>query len=674
MKNERKSKKQLVDELEEMRQRVADAKATETACKQVEKSLRESEERYSLLFNEMLTGLSLHEIILDDNGKPVDYRFLDVNPAFEKHTGLKKEDIVGKTVLEVLPGTEPIWIETSGKVALSGEPMHFESYSSEIGKYYEVLTFCPKKGQFATLSTDITEHRKIEEALRESEEKYRILVENSADCICHIDLDGKYIYMNPGGVLLNELDSLDELSGRDCTTGIKGEYIDSMHNALEMARQGETTSLEYESINAKGKNLWWESIVGPINRGKGNVTGIIRISRNVTERKRLEERLQIRQRMDSLGTLTAGVAHDFHNLLTGVLMNIELITDKGENLTEAQKGMADQAITQCLRATSLIKQFQKLSKAPSIEKKHVDVYEIASEVFSLLYRTTDKLIEKRIDFGKGEYFVFMNPTDLSQVLLNLGTNAVQAIEQRGVQPGDYVRISCGEREMPGTDETGLPEGKYISLRFEDNGEGMSDEVAKRAFDPMFTTRDMGTQKGQGLGLAMVYNIVTNVYGGHVSIESEEGVGTTFHISLPRDEQHEQVGEKVEKTEIKGGNETVLVVDDEEIIRNLVGMILRQHGYRVLTAVDGLEALKVYRENSDDIDVVLLDLIMPKMTGSEVMRDILEKDPEAKVIVFSGQSEESLVCESFSRAKGAIPKPVKTKDLLLTLRKALDNKK
>ena len=117
----------------------------------------------------MLTGLSLHEIILDDNGKPVDYRFLDVNPAFEKHTGLKKEDLVGRTVLEVLPGTEPIWIETSGEVALGGEPMHFEQFSAEIGKYYEVLTFCPKKGQFATLSSDITERKKIEGEL----ERYR---------------------------------------------------------------------------------------------------------------------------------------------------------------------------------------------------------------------------------------------------------------------------------------------------------------------------------------------------------------------------------------------------------------------------------------------------------------------------------------------------------------------
>ena len=325
----------------------------------------------------------------------------------------------------------------------------------------------------------------------------------------------------------------------------------------------------------------------------------------------------------------------------------------------------------CYRAADLVRQFQSLSKGTVSKKTAIDLYEASKEVFNLLEKTTDKLIDKRIDLKPEEFYVTADPSALNQVLLNLGTNAVKAIEERGVKQGDYIRIRAKEYTVTGRDKTGITEGKYVHIFFEDNGTGMSDEVKRQAFDPLFTTRDKSSQKGQGLGLAMVYSIITRKHNGNIDIESARGEGTTFHIYLPKAKPQEQAEPK-EVMGVAGGNETVLIVEDEEMVRNLAEVVLNNYGYNILTAHDGKHGLDVYTENKDSIDLVLLDLTMPEMSGHMVFEAILQINPDVKVIISSGHGEEDTRQGISSKAKAWVSKPYRTTELVQTVRTVLDS--
>ena len=255
--------------------------------------------------------------------------------------------------------------------------------------------------------------------------------------------------------------------------------------------------------------------------------------------------------------------------------------------------------------------------------------------------------------------------------MNLGTNSAHAIEERGIKQGDYINISAEEYNAQSEDATGLPAGEYVHILFEDNGLGMPDDIKSKAFDPLFTTKEKGTQKGQGLGLAMVYNIITQKHNGHITIDSVEGKGTTFHIYLPKADPGEQLATE-DLIETAGGHETILVIEDEKIIRNLVKRILKKYGYNVLTSSDGKKGLEVYKENKDSIDIILLDLTMPEMSGQMVFEEMLKIDPNVKVMISSGHGEEETRKGILSLAKGYVKKPYKIDELARSIRSILDS--
>lgn len=395
------------------------------------------------------------------------------------------------------------------------------------------------------------------------------------------------------------------------------------------------------------------------------------LQEQVRRRRALEDQLRLRQSMDSIGSLASGLAHDFNNLLHGITANLSILESEGR-LSESQAVCVRDALDASARAAALTRQLGTLSAGALSRKEPTDVHTIAAEVFSLLAQTSHRLIDKRVDCVPDELIVHAAPGELHQVLLNLGTNALAAIGRRadGPRPGDAIVLS-GERCVVADGDIGpLRAGRYIHLRFSDTGDGMSPEVKRRAFDPLFTTLERSARHGQGLGLAMVYNIVVNRHAGHAHIESSEGEGTTVHLYLPESSggaaRPGGGGERVDRTE---GSETILIADDEESVRKTARRILTTHGYSVVTAVDGRDALEKYAEHAPHL--VVLDLVMPGSTGESVCTEILAKDPSARIVLSSGDAGRRIDEPSLEGARAILFKPYRVAELLALVRATLD---
>lgn len=386
----------------------------------------------------------------------------------------------------------------------------------------------------------------------------------------------------------------------------------------------------------------------------------------IDSQKYLQEQLEIRQRMDSLGTLAGGIAHDLNNLFTPILLNLSALEKGALGEQAARIHEVNQNATS---AIELIRQFQSLSRTSTSELASIDLYVSTSAVMTILKRTTDRLIDKQLGFDAGQYFVTANQPELHQVFLNLATNAIEAIEEKGPKNGDYLRISAREYRSRGSeDKTLLPEGDYVHILIEDTGVGMSEAIKKQIYAPFFTTKEKTTRKGQGLGLAMVYNIVTQKHHGYIDVESRLGAGTTFHVYLPAAISEKKI--EKQSAVYEGSGETVLLVDDEPILLSCLGRIMEEFGYSVLTAETGLKGLDLYKKHNPD--VVILDLNMPLISGAETFLRIREYDAKARIIISSGHALEDVRSGVLSQANGYCSKPYTLASLTKALRAVLDS--
>ena len=383
----------------------------------------------------------------------------------------------------------------------------------------------------------------------------------------------------------------------------------------------------------------------------------------------VEKQLRQRQRMDSLGMLALGVAHDFNNILSGIMAYLNILTLTSDNFTASQKKYIRYIINAVRRGAATIKQFQTLSARNQSSRDSVDVHKVAREVFDMLEEITDKMILKKLDIEDNRFFILADVNEIHQVLLNLGTNAIHAIEEKGIQQGDYIRMSLEAVSFTGDDPEIPLAGDFYRIRFEDTGNGIPEDLQEKIFDPLFTTKAGKVNKGQGLGLAMVHDIVTKRHGGQIKVSSKPGKGTVFELYLPvADSAGSDANPEIV---IQGGSEKILVVDDDSAIRESMKTALEDFGYSVLTAVDGEHGLKVYRENYETIDAVVLDIVMPKMSGKELLREMLKIDPDVKVIISSGHMENQIGDAIIKSASNYLKKPYEIDVLENTLRQVLD---
>lgn len=364
-------------------------------------------------------------------------------------------------------------------------------------------------------------------------------------------------------------------------------------------------------------------------------------------------KLPTHSELDTFLTVTDGMAHDFNNLIAGIMGNLDLLNLETENFSDNQKACIRHALKAAKQTAELVRQLQSLTRPADVPRSDIDLYEPARDAFQFLESVTNPAIQKRLDIEPGRYLVNGYPNELSQVFINLGLNAVLAIEEKGIAPDDFIRVHVTQ------ESTAVSPLDHIQILFQDSGCGMSSAVKEKVFDPMFS----GWQSagGRGLGLSLVNYIIAKRHNGTIEIETREGSGTRCFISLPGT-RYEPASPAPRPKSLSPEGKTILVIEDEDMVRDMTVKSLTSFGYQTLTAENGKKAVDIFKANHTGIDAVLLDVIMPEMSGTEAFRQILEIDPMVKVVIASGHITNQDQRKMFSKAKAYLDKPFQIMEL------------
>jgi len=520
------------------------------------------------------------------------------------------------------------------------------------------------------VARDMSFRMEAEEALRQSETKYRELVQNANSIILRRDPLGYITFFNEYaqkffGYTEEEIIGKNEIGTIVPNKDSKGQDLTAMISDIGKHPEQYTTH-ENENMCRNGERVCVAWTNKAIRDEQGNIVEILCIGNDITERKRLEEELQQAQKMEAIGTLAGGIAHDFNNLLMGIqgyasltlmdlepshphyerLKGIERLVQSGADLTKQLLGFAKGGKYQ-VRTTNVNTLIQKSSDMFGRTKKEITVHA----------KYKDDIWPVEVDQGQ-----------IQQVMINLYVNAWQAMPGGGDLYIETDHAVLTELDLKAYQ---LDPGNYVKIAVTDTGCGMDESTQQRIFDPFFTTKEMG--RGTGLGLATVYGIIKN-HEGFITVYSVKGEGSTFTIYLPASKKT-MANDKVPAEEILRGRETVLLVDDEEIILDIGQEMLSSLGYRVFGATSGKKAIEMYRNNREAIDIVILDMIMPDTGGSDTYGELKKIDPGIKVLLSSGYSINGQATKIMNRGcNGFIQKPFTIRNLSKKLREILDNGK
>ncbi len=544
------------------------------------------------------------------------------------------EDLVERGEVELIGAPSLDWLgvplktggRTLGAVVL-------QSYSENVRfqeKDKDILTFVSQQ-----LASAI-EHKRHEEALRNSEARYRSLVQSAVYGIFRISVTGQFLDVNPALVSMLGYDSADEIRTLDA---VRDVFVSQdLHHALlsELACSNRVEHFEVDWRRKDG-HVIAVRLSGRAVSGDKESDGILElIAEDITERRALEDQVRQAQKMEAVGRLAGGVAHDFNNLLTVINGYTEVLIDETYKKPALRENV--EAIQHAAeRASSLTSQLLAFSRKQVLELKITDLNQIVSSLERLLRPLIGNNVELRVRLASDLGRVRADQSQVEQVLMNLVVNAKDAMPEGGNLTIQTANIQLDDKDC--RRYRYLLPGSYVMLSVSDTGIGMDEETQSRIFEPFFTTKEKG--KGTGLGLSTVYGIVKQS-GGYILAESERGQGTTFRIYLPRvrnvvDEQ-QQVRET---TSISAGSETVLLVEDEESVRQLVGDTLRKRGYKVIEAEHADAALAAASAHKDDIHLLVTDIILPGMNGGELSKHLCQSRPEMKVLFLSGYTEDGV---------------------------------
>ncbi len=564
------------------------------------------------LLDHMVEAYGLHEAIRDASGRGVDFRWLRVNKAYERLTGLRSEEMIGRTAREVVPDLDPVWIERFCRVGLAGEPAALDNYISLRGRVFSGLAFCPAPGQFALLFNDVTESR----ALATSQGSLAAAVDQAAEGIMTANLGGLITYANPAMEALAE-DPRTRSVGRPASEVLPGIPTECWTGGLPW--QGRVTRTVAGGVQVLDCTL------APVRDPAGRPTSTVVVARDVTLEADTERSLRQMEKMKALGEVAGGISHDFNNLLTAILSATELIE---WNLAEGSPiRLKLQVIYQAvMRARELNKQILAFSRSQDEKFIPFDLSVVVKEAVHLIKSTFPPSVQVRASHESGVW-INGNGAQIHQVVMNIAINALQAMLPAG-----------------GVLEIGLEGGPdEARLTFRDTGCGMDAATLDRVFEPFFTTKERAA--GKGLGLSVVHGIVT-AHGGTVTARSEPGKGSVFTVTIPA---AIRPGAAQEETpdEVPTGSERVLFVDDEEVLAALGKQGLQLLGYRVTARSDAHEALEEIRHHAQDFDILITDLSMPGMSGVELTQQVRRIRPDLPAILITGAFQDPLPLEGMS---------------------------
>jgi len=635
-----------------------------TARKIAEEALRKA--------NETSIYASPVPIIAADNNSHVTIW----NPAAEKLFGWTEKEVLGKP-LAIVPEAEADaaaalhqWL-VSGESVTGAEVHRQKKDGSPVAVSLSATPLWDARHKVRGIIgffTDITERKRAEEALRAAEEKYRSIFENAPEGIYQCTTDGRYVSANPALARMFGFDSPQELiqTRNDITNQ---EYVTPQSRGdfvKELDARGEVRSFEYQAYRRDGSLIWVSASARAVRDAHGHIAYFEGTVQDITERRELEQQLRQMQKIEAVGRLAGGVAHDFNNILMAISSYAELLYARITK-EDALRRYVDEISKATDRAASLTQGLLAFSRKQVISPTVLDLNAVIAEQIEMLKRLIPENIELRFLPGNLLGRVKMDPGQVQQIVMNLVINARDAMPNGGtilVETGNVERdrTDCG---LQGT----VPAGDYVMLAVSDNGCGMNAETQAHIFEPFFTTKEQG--KGTGLGLAIVFGIV-NQSAGHIFLHSEPDHGTTFKIYFPRVEAAGQLDDRATMGLLFTGDETILLVEDEEAVRESAAEYLRENGYTVLEAKDGPEALKLAAEHSQPIHLMLTDLIMPHMSGRELSEKINGLHPETKVMFMSGYSNNLLSKEQVLDPKHVLlQKPFRLTTLGQRIRETLD---
>jgi PAS domain S-box-containing protein len=515
---------------------------------------------------------------------------------------------------------------------------------------------------YGELKEQLEESKRAKDALRESEEKTRALLNAMDDMVVLLDADGTVLDSN---AITQQIfgKSADELVGKCIYDFFPPPQAERRRSSVsEVIRTCKPFRMEHEH-----ESRIFDNHVYPICDAQGKVIQVGVISSDITERRSMEAQLRQTHKMEAIGTLAGGIAHDFNNILGIILGNTELAMDDVPEWNPAYLNLEEIRIAG-IRARDVVRQLLSFAHKTDQERKPTIINAVIMEVLQLLRSSIPASIEIRNNIAKGSKVIIADPTQLNQVMINLFTNAAHAMEK----DGGILEINMESVNLKASTAQfhDLSPGPYIKLSVKDTGSGIGPEIKDRIFDPYFTTKEVG--KGSGMGLSVVHGIIMN-HNGAISVDSELGKGTTFTILLPTSKREPVPETKIDE-ELPTGKERILFVDDEKAIVKMGIQRLKRLGYKVESTTSSIEALDLFRSKSDQFDLVITDLTMPKMTGDKLVKAILDIRPDVPIILCTGFSEK-INSEKIREIGAAVylEKPHDKHNLSKTVRRVLDKK-